>query len=420
MRKVILLLVVIAVGVGGAWYYYGGRDAAQASSGQPENGPGVGMPGRGGRGAGRTPMTVGMAPVSRHDLTEYVTVVGNLVGEATVDVVPRVAGRIEAVNVKLGDRVARGQVVAKIEDRTIREQIKQAEANLDVNKATVANRESEAKVAAATLDRLNTSMKAGLISKQVLEEAEGRHNAAVAQLNVARSQQTQTTGRIDELKITLADTTVVSPVDGFVSKRLLDQGAFAGANTVIIGVVDISTVRLVASLIEKDFKRVSRGVEAEVEVDAFPGEQFRGVVSRVAPVFDPATRTAQMEIEVPNPGFRLKPGSYARVRLTVDRRPNTLAVPRAAVVDADGKRGVFLVDASQVAHFRVVRTGLQDNERVEILEGLSEGELVVTTGALALRDGDRVALEGQTIGGQPQGGTRGGAGRSGRGRRGGD
>ena len=113
---------------------------------------------------------------------------------------------------------------------------------------------------------------------------------------------------------------MISPVDGFVSKRNLDPGAFAGANTVILSVVDISTVRMVANLVEKDFKRVQPGVEAVVEVDAFPGESFRGQVSRVAPVFDPATRTASMEIEVPNPGFRLKPGMYARVRLTADRR----------------------------------------------------------------------------------------------------
>ncbi|HET9269324.1 MAG TPA: efflux RND transporter periplasmic adaptor subunit, partial [Vicinamibacterales bacterium] len=119
--------------------------------------------------------------------------------------------------------------------------------------------------------------------------------------------------------------------------------------------------------------------------------QFRGVVSRVAPVFDPATRTAAMEIEVPNPGFRLKPGSYARVRLTVERRAGALTVPRNALVDTEGKRGVFLVDA-QTARFREVQTGLTDAERVEITRGLNDGDRVVTVGALALRDGDRVVL----------------------------
>src|SRR4030095_15240032 len=135
-----------------------------------------------------------------------------------------------------------------------------------------------------------------------------------------------------------------------------------------------------ANLVEKGFKKVVPGVEAKVQVDTFPGEDFTGRVSRVAPVFDPATRTAQMEIEVPNPGFRLKPGMYARVRLTVERRPNALTVPRNAVVDLDGKRGVFLVNEG-VAKFVEVGTGLTDGERMEILSGIDENQRVITTGA---------------------------------------
>jgi multidrug efflux pump subunit AcrA (membrane-fusion protein) len=110
--------------------------------------------------------------------------------------------------------------------------------------------------------------------------------------------------------------------------------------------VDIRSVRLVANLVERDTKRVVAGTPAEVEVDAFPGETFKGKVSRVAPVFDPATRTAEMEIEVPNPGFRLKPGMYARVQLTIGTKSDALTVPRnAVVVDTEGKQGVFVAVA---------------------------------------------------------------------------
>jgi multidrug efflux pump subunit AcrA (membrane-fusion protein) len=150
---------------------------------------------------------------------------------------------------------------------------------------------------------------------------------------------------------------------------------------------------MVANLVEKDFKRVVPGASAEVEVDAFPGEKFSGAVSRVAPAFDPATRTAPMEIEVPNPGFRLKPGMYARVRLVTGRNANALTVPRAAIVDIEGKRGVYVLE-QDVAKFRSVETGIVDTERVEVLNGLTEGTRVVTTGAVALRDGDRVAVAG--------------------------
>jgi RND family efflux transporter MFP subunit len=386
MKKGLLAIGVLAAAAAGAYFYLhaGSPGAEAAAGGAPKGGPG------GGRGTAL--LTVDTAPASRQEVVEYVTVVGNLIGEATVDVSPRVNGRIESISVKLGDRVARGQVVAKMDDRDVKEQVRQAEASLELARATARQREFDMRAQQTTYDRQKNLYERELTTKQTLEDAEARYNAALAQVDVAKAQVLQTTARLDELKITLSNTTITSPVDGFVGKRTLDPGAFAGANTPVISVVDIDTVRLVANLVEKDFRRVTPGVEAAVEVDAFPGETFGGKVSRVAPIFDAATRTATLEIEVPNPGFRLKPGMYARVRLTVDRRPNALTVPRNAVVDNEGKRGVFLVDDGNVARFAPVKTGLQDAERVEVLEGLNDGQRVITTGAMALKNGDRVQL----------------------------
>jgi len=392
--KKFVVVAVLAVGAAGAYYFTrksGVEGAAPAASGASAAGAaGAGRAGGGGRGgSGRPSLTVDTAATSRHEVVEYITVVGNLVGQATVDVVPRVAGRIDSLTAKLGDRVSKGQLIAKIEDRELQQQVKQVEQNVLVNRATVTQRESDLQLRKTTLDRQRELLSRGLATRQTIEDAEAAHNSAVAAVELAQAQLGQTQARLDELKITLSNTNIVSPVDGFIGRRNLDQGAFAGANTAILSVVEISTVRLVSNLVEKDFKRVTAGVVALIEVDAFPGEQFTGVVSRVAPVFDAATRTASMEIEVPNPGFRLKPGMFARVKLTVDRRADALTVPRNAVVDSDGKRGVFLVDG-QSAKFRPVTTGLQDNERIEILSGLEEGTRVITTGALALRDGDRI------------------------------
>ena len=396
MRKVIVAVLVLAGGAA-AWYAFrpDAVDTEAAATTPPATN---GRSGGGTLPGGRPAMTVDTAVVSRHEIAEFITVVGNLIGEATVDVVPRVGGRIANIAVKMGDRVAKNQPVAKMEDNDIKEQVNQAQANLEVNKANVTARESDLKAAEMALNRQKSLFaNGGLTSKANLDDADAKYNSAVAAVTVAKAQLQQTQGRVDELKVTLGNTNIVSPVDGFVSRRNLDQGAFAGTNTPLISVVDISTVRLVANLIEKDFRRVQQGAQAVVEVDAFPGEKFTGEVSRVAPVFDAATRTAAMEIEVPNPGFRLKPGMYARVQLTVDRRDNALTLPRNAVVDIEGKHGVFTVDG-QTARFKEVRTGLQDPERVEVIDGLDEGQKVVTTGALALRDGDKITLVGQNPG----------------------
>ncbi|HEX7780542.1 MAG TPA: biotin/lipoyl-binding protein, partial [Vicinamibacterales bacterium] len=234
MRKRIVIVVILAAVAlgGGAWYYRANGGNAAAAS--PNPGPG----GRGGPG-GRAPMPVDMAPATRHEVIDYITVVGNLIGQATVDVVPRVGGRIESIPVKLGDRVSRGQVIAKIEDDQIREQINQRLASLKVNEANVTQRENDAKLAETIYARMKAQYDRDLLSKQLLEDAEAKYNTAVSNVGVAKAQLVQTQSSVDELKITLANTTVTSPVDGFVSKRVLDQGAFAGANTVILSVVDI-------------------------------------------------------------------------------------------------------------------------------------------------------------------------------------
>lgn len=393
MKKAFIAIVVLAAAVGGTYYYLrGGAETGAAAA--PAGGTKAGAPGAGGGRGSAALMTVDTAPAVRQEVIDYVMVVGNLIGEATVDVSPRLNGRIESIAVRLGDRVTKGQVIARMDDRDVREQVKQAEASLELSRATARQREFDMKASLTTFDRQKNLYDRQLQTKQTLEDAEARYNASAAQVDVAKAQVMQTQARLDELKVTLSNTVIQSPVDGFVGRRTLDPGAFAGANTPVVSVVDISSVRLIANLVEKDFRRVVPGVEAMVEVDAFPGETFGGKVSRVSPIFDAATRTAGLEIEVPNPGYRLKPGMYARVRLTVDRRPDALTVPRNAVVDSEGKRGVFFLDDGNVARFNVVRTGLQDGEKVEILEGLNDGQRVITTGAIALRNGDRVQLAG--------------------------
>ena len=151
MRKVLLAVVVVAVAALGAWYYRSnaassGTAAATDTTAAAGRGGAAPTTGRG-RGRGTGIMTVEMAPATRHEVIDYITVVGNLIGEATVEIVPRVAGRVETIFVKMGDRVTKGQQVVKIEDRALVQQINQVKANIQVNEATVVSRENDAKVA---------------------------------------------------------------------------------------------------------------------------------------------------------------------------------------------------------------------------------------------------------------------------------
>ncbi|MGE5816373.1 MAG: efflux RND transporter periplasmic adaptor subunit, partial [Acidobacteriota bacterium] len=343
MRKWVVVASVVLVGLAGVMVLRSNGSADDSQGGGTPRPAQAGQAGRPGAGANmRPPMTVDVARTRRETVSERIMVVGNLIGAATVEVVPKVSGRLQSVAVKLGDAVRKGQTLAEVEDREIREQVRQAEASFEVGRATVRQREADLKFAETALERSRSLFARSLLPRQTLDDAEARYQAAEAQLDLARAQFNQSQARLDELRITLGNTIIPSPVNGFVAKRNLDPGGYASQNAPVVSVVDLSTVRMVANLIEKDAKRVHAGTEAAVEVDAYPGESFKGRVARVAPVFDPATRTAEMEIEVPNPTGRLKPGMYARVNLTVGVRENALVVPRNAVVDIEGKRGVFV------------------------------------------------------------------------------
>ncbi|MEO5823705.1 MAG: efflux RND transporter periplasmic adaptor subunit [Vicinamibacteraceae bacterium] len=385
MKKVVLLLVTVSVLAGVAWVVWGrSSDTGAAAAGSAA--------------LARPTLTVDLGETLRGPMSDIITVVGSLEGEASVEVSSKVNGRLEDVTVRIGDRVAKGALLAKVESREIQEQVNQAQASFEVARATVRQREADLKFAQTNLDRSRSLFERQLLPRQTLDDADARHQSSQAQLELSKAQFNQAQSRLDELKITLSATDIRSPVNGFVGKRLLDPGSFVSSNTTLLSMVQIDRVRLVANVVEKDLRRVRVGSTADVEVDAFPGEIFHGRVARLAPVLDPATRTAQMEVEVPNGDFRLKPGMYSRVRLIVATKPQALTVPVNAVVTIEGRRGVFQVKDSSVAgvaqeaDFVPIQTGLEDGTRIEILGGLSDPARIVTTGAAALRDGDPVTI----------------------------
>ncbi|HJU45116.1 MAG TPA: efflux RND transporter periplasmic adaptor subunit [Vicinamibacterales bacterium] len=406
MRKVWVIAIVVVLVGGAALYYFSRGDAAaagrsQAGGGQrPQGGGGGGFGGPGGPGGPggggfpRVPMTVELGAAKRGDLAAHLTVVGNLIGLQTVDVAPRVGGRLTSISVELGDPVRRGQIIARVEDREIAEQVRQAEASMEVSKATIRQREADLKVTELNFDRSKNLFARQLLAKQALDDAESRYLAAVAQVDLAKAQQAQNDARLQELRFNLNNTIITSPVDGFIGRRNVDPGAMVNTNTAIVSVVDISRLKLVVNVVEKDLRMVTAGDVGVVEVDAYPGEKFNGRIARVAPVLDPATRTASIEIEIPNPGHRLKPGMYARITLTVEERKNALVAPKNAVIDFENKRGVWVPTEETRAKFVPVELGIEGTDTIEIVSGLKEGDQFVTTGAAAVRNNDQLVIAG--------------------------
>jgi RND family efflux transporter MFP subunit len=173
--------------------------------------------------------------------------------------------------------------------------------------------------------------------------------------------------------------TLYSPISGFVTERNVTQGEKIDSATKLLDIADLSSVWVIASVYEYELPFVREGQKAEVSLSYLPGRVYRGRVTLVYPVLEGATRTVQVRVELPNPELALKPEMYAEVELLGDLGEK-LALPESAVISSGVRQVVFVALPDGVFEPRVVRLGLRLPDLVEVLEGVREGERVVTAG----------------------------------------
>jgi membrane fusion protein (multidrug efflux system) len=183
---------------------------------------------------------------------------------------------------------------------------------------------------------------------------------------------------------------VKSDAKGVVARILLNPGASVNPSSPILNLVDVDTVKVVAAVDEKKIRFIGLGQMAAVIMEAFPGETFNARVSNMSPVANPVARTIDVELSIPNPSHRLKPGMYAEVEWIESRR-TALVVPLVAVVERSGRKAVFLAGDGQ-ARLVPVTTGAVVGDLIEILSGLKGDEKIITTGAGLLNDQDKISL----------------------------
>jgi len=295
------------------------------------------------------------------------------------DVGSKVLGYVDAIFVERGDRVKKGQIVALVRPSDLPDQLAAARSSIGQIKA-------QAALARTNYERASKLAPSGVVSQQELQSA----SAALASAEAAEaSMQAQISG----LAIRLGETRITSPITGYVSARRLDPGALVGppGGGAIITVVRMDRLRVFLTLNEIDAMGVAVGMEAHVELDALPGKSFKGKVVRVAPSFDPLTRTLEAEAQLPNESGELRPGMYGRGSIQREMHRNTPVVPVNAVQISSQKKYTFVLHDTKVER-RSITTGaeFEDGTLFEITSGLHPGEEVVIAGADGIADGATV------------------------------
>jgi HlyD family secretion protein len=196
----------------------------------------------------------------------------------------------------------------------------------------------------------------------------------------------------DEVGLTYAKAPVESPLSGIVARMMVDIGTNVTPQTPVAMVVDMEKVKVYLDVPEKYFSKVVAGMHAVVKVDAYPDETFDGVVNTVSPLMDVATRTAQVEIVIDNPGHKLRSGMYAKVKLVTQEYKDALAVLKEAVLGKDPQQYVYIVE-EQKAVLKNVVSGIRQGPYLQIKEGLKAGDKVVIMGQQRLYEGAPVLVE---------------------------
>jgi cobalt-zinc-cadmium efflux system membrane fusion protein len=297
---------------------------------------------------------------------------------------PRISGKAVEVKAMLGDLVKPGQTLALLDSLELGEKkaaFLRARTNLGVSRR---NYQREERLFRQKI----SSEKEYLATKGEFERNQAAYQAAREALRLLGLADITidgvTWGRKGQ---PLSHFPLVAPFAGTVVEKHIATGELIELSEMPYTIADLTMVWVLLDIYEKDLRYVGIGASVRVVVDAYPGETFHGKVTYVSDLLDETTRTAKARVEIPNPERRLKPGMFVTATLSVPvfGAPAMIAIPEAAVHQVRGKPVAFVQDSEGVFAVRGVRLGQRAGAYVEVLEGVREGEQVVTNGGFALK-----------------------------------
>jgi len=358
---------------------------------------------------------------------------GDILPLLGVNVHPEAAGRITDIFVDVGSKVKKGQELAQIYNDVQKAQLQQAQAAVTVSKAAIEMQkvmvettqsalvaakagveaaESQLKNLAVTRERLEKLFSEGAISRQQLDDVVAQHDSASAHLTAAKSEEKragdaiqsakmtlemrraeliQATANLNSVQVLLDNTLVRAPFDGVITARHADPGAMAGPAAPLFRIEQINPAKIIGTIIEKDLYLIEADkTPAVISVDAIR-EEYRGVVSRIYPAIDSTSRTGRIEILLQNPDLHLRSGMFAKISLLINTSENKPVVGRDALLKYENNYYAYLIENGHAVK-RQVKVGIIDEDRVEVVEGLQPGELIISKGLEFIREGSAVKV----------------------------
>ena len=382
-RKVILIAVIVVIFGLIGWQII--QKVIQSSQGS-------------GSERGAMPVAVEIEPVKKSVIRDLGNFAGSLAPRSQYMVAPKIAGRLEKLMVNIGDWIERDQLIAVLDDEEYSQQVRQAEADLQVAKANLEESKSSLDVAKREWERVQELHKKGISADSELDSVKGAHSTQEARYKVAQAQVSHRQASLEAANVRLSYTKIRASWEKgadrrVVGERLVDEGAMLTPNSPILSILEINPLLAVIHITDKDYFRVKRGQTAVISTDALPGKTVSGEIIRIAPLLKETSREARIEIEVPNSEGILKPGMFINVQIEFATLEEATVVPVSSIVKRDNQQGIFLVDMeNKIARFVPIKIGISNNELAEIIDPPSLSGLVVTLGQHLLAHGSPVIL----------------------------
>jgi RND family efflux transporter MFP subunit len=302
----------------------------------------------------------------------------------------QVTGRILQVLVCEGDAVRAGQTLVVIDGAALRASAAQAQAGVKAVQSELTGAQTEAKLAASTLERYRQLQAQKSVSSQEMDEVAQRAAAASARLDAVRAQTESARAQEEGAHTMLGYSRLVAPFAGTVTARMVDAGTMASPGVPLLQIDQAGVLQLGVSVDESAINVIHKGMKSKVAIDAVPSTEITGTVSEIDPTADPASHSFLVKIDLPSP-TRLRAGTYGTAEFTQGVR-QAIVIPQSGVASRGSLACAYVLDNQEIAHFRYLTLGAKEGSVVEVLSGLSPGERVVDGPSDRELDGKRIEV----------------------------
>ena len=321
-------------------------------------------------------------------LLEEVAVNGRIYPSKDVMILPKTPGKVSRINVEVGDKVSKDQVLFILDDEDIQKQVKQANAALNAANKSYEITSEQIKNAQINFERTKELYEKGAIPKSQYEQAELA--ASEKALEAAQAQVSQAQISYDQLKEALDNTIIKAPIDGTVASMNIDEGEFASNAQSAMNLIDVDQLYIQINVTENIVSKIKEDQEISISIDSL-SKQIKGKIDKIHPASDPRTQLYPVKININNEENKIMAGMFVKVVLQTNIRENVLVVKGNSVVEKNGKSYVYIVEDSNAVQKEVV-TGLDVGLYIEIKEGLRENEKVIIKGQNYVEDGTKVKV----------------------------